>query len=80
MTISAVSDCIISSMCSIAGVQEDIDKLLASNNFMLELHARIVPDIVESIDFWSRYFYRYVVDCHGFTLLQVGLLRARNVL
>ena len=75
-----MSDSIIFLICSIAGVQEDIDKLLASNNFMLELHARIVPDIVESIDFWSRYFYRYVVDCHGFTLLQVGLLRARNVL
>lgn len=58
LPILAESDPTLLLIRSVAGVQEDIDKLLASNNFMLELHSRIVPDIVESVDFWSRYFYR----------------------
>ncbi|GAX82674.1 hypothetical protein CEUSTIGMA_g10100.t1 [Chlamydomonas eustigma] len=43
---------------SISGVKEDIKKLLASNSFMSELQSRIVPDVVEEEEFWTRYFYR----------------------
>jgi hypothetical protein len=39
-------------------VQADIDRILNENAFMAELHARIVPIIVENEDFWARYFYR----------------------
>lgn len=36
----------------------DVDALIASNTFMAELQARIVPVIVEYDAFWTRYFYR----------------------
>ena len=35
-----------------------VQDILKENAFMAELHARIVPVIVEHEDFWTRYFYR----------------------
>ena len=35
----------------------DIEQLL-TNSFMSDLHSRIVPDVVEEEDFWSRYFFK----------------------
>lgn len=35
-----------------------VDAILAGNGFMAELHARIVPVVVEREAFWLRYFYR----------------------
>lgn len=43
---------------SLAAAQPQIDAILADNSFMAELHARIVPVVVEAEDFWLRYFYR----------------------
>ena len=44
---------------SIPSAQPDIDKLLASNSLMSELLSRIVPEVVEGDEFWTRYFYRW---------------------
>ncbi|KAG1667569.1 hypothetical protein FOA52_014650 [Chlamydomonas sp. UWO 241] len=43
---------------SLVYMQPDIDALLSSNAFMADLHARLVPGIVEHEDFWTRYFYQ----------------------
>jgi hypothetical protein len=43
---------------SLSAQQPAIEALLADNAFMAELHARLVPVIVENEDFWTRYFYR----------------------
>ncbi len=40
------------------GVAADMGRITADNAFMAELHARLVPIIVEHEDFWCRYFYR----------------------
>lgn len=38
--------------------QAGIDELLGSNAFMRELHARLVPHVVDECTFWQRYFFR----------------------
>ena len=42
---------------SLEKTKGDIDKLL-TNTFMADLHSRIVPDVVEEEEFWSRYFFK----------------------
>ena len=50
---------------SLPGLQASIDELLQSNAFMRELHARLVPHVVDETTFWQRYFFRCVYTLAG---------------
>jgi hypothetical protein len=43
---------------SLEARRADIAALLADSTLVSELHASLVPSLVEERDFWSRYFYR----------------------
>eukprot|EP00892_Ulva_mutabilis_P005022 jgi/Ulvmu1/2892/UM146_0034.1 len=38
--------------------QAEAEQILASNNFMADLHSRLVPLVISDDTFWQRYFFR----------------------